>query len=53
SVPGSTNSTPRPLSIDTALEFIDRDELLEVTPDALRLRKRMLDCNRRPRRDDE
>ncbi|HVJ17943.1 MAG TPA: translational GTPase TypA [Polyangiaceae bacterium] len=46
-------SPPRPLSIDTALEFIDRDELLEVTPDALRLRKRMLDCNRRPRRDDE
>jgi GTP-binding protein len=44
---------PRPLTIDTALEHIDRDELVEVTPDALRLRKRVLDCNRRPRRDDD
>jgi GTP-binding protein len=42
---------PRTLSIDTALEFIDRDELVEVTPDQIRLRKRVLDCNRRPRRD--
>ncbi len=39
--------------IDTALEFIDRDELVEVTPDAVRLRKKVLDCNRRPRRDEE
>jgi GTP-binding protein len=46
-------SPPRRLTIDTALEFIDRDELLEVTPDSLRVRKRILDCNRRPRRDDE
>jgi GTP-binding protein len=46
-------SPPRSLSIDTALEFIDRDELLEVTPAHLRLRKRILDCNRRPRRDGE
>jgi len=42
---------PRTLSIDAALEFIDRDELVEVTPDQIRLRKRVLDCNRRPRRD--
>jgi len=42
---------PRTLSIDAALEFIDRDELVEVTPDQVRLRKRVLDCNRRPRRD--
>jgi GTP-binding protein len=42
---------PRTLSIDTALEFIDRDELAEITPDALRVRKQVLDCNRRPRRD--
>ncbi|HEY4104926.1 MAG TPA: translational GTPase TypA [Polyangiaceae bacterium] len=42
---------PRKLTIDTALEFIDRDELVEVTPDQIRLRKRVLDCNRRPRRD--
>jgi GTP-binding protein len=41
------------LTIDTALEFIDRDELVEVTPDAVRVRKRVLDTRRRPRRDDE
>jgi len=44
---------PHLLSIDTALEFIDRDELAEVTPDSLRVRKQVLDCNRRPRRDGE
>jgi len=42
---------PHLLSIDTALEFIDRDELAEVTPDSVRIRKQVLDCNRRPRRD--
>jgi GTP-binding protein len=46
-------SPPHLLSIDTAMEFIDKDELVEVTPDAVRVRKRMLECNRRPRRDDE
>jgi len=46
-------SPPHLLSIDTAMEFIDKDELVEVTPDSVRVRKRMLDCNRRPRRDDE
>jgi GTP-binding protein len=46
-------SPPHMLSIDTALEFIDRDELVEVTPDAVRVRKKVLDCNRRPRRDDD
>lgn len=46
-------SPPHLLSIDTALEFIDKDELVEVTPDAIRLRKRVLDINRRPRRDSE
>ncbi len=33
-------SPPRQLSIDTALEVIDRDELVEVTPAAVRLRRR-------------
>jgi GTP-binding protein len=46
-------SPPHVLTIETALEFIDRDELVEVTPDAVRVRKRVLDANRRPRRDDE
>ncbi|MEZ4226950.1 MAG: translational GTPase TypA [Polyangiaceae bacterium] len=46
-------SPPRALTIDTALEFIDRDELVEVTPEAIRVRKRVLLQARRPRRDDE
>jgi GTP-binding protein len=41
---------PVVLSIDTALEFIDRDELVEVTPDAVRVRKRTLAYQQRPRR---
>jgi GTP-binding protein len=41
------------LTIEKALEWIDRDELVEVTPEALRLRKQILAGNRRPRRDDE
>jgi GTP-binding protein len=43
-------STPRTLTIETALDHIDADELVEITPDAVRLRKRVLDKNRRPRR---
>ncbi len=44
---------PRALTIDTALEWIDRDELVEITPTAIRVRKKVLDGNRRPRRDSE
>jgi GTP-binding protein len=43
-------ATPRTLSIETAMEWIDADELVEVTPDAVRVRKRILSCNLRPRR---
>ena len=39
------------LTIETALDWIDQDELVEVTPDAVRVRKAVLECNRRPRRD--
>ncbi|MBK7584753.1 MAG: translational GTPase TypA [Myxococcales bacterium] len=46
-------SPPHMPSIDTAMDFIDKDELIEVTPDAVRVRKRIMDINRRPRRDDE
>jgi len=42
---------PKLMTIDEALEWIDRDELVEVTPDAIRLRKRYLSGNGRPRRD--
>ena len=34
---------PRILSLEQALEFIETDELLEVTPQSLRIRKKILD----------
>ena len=40
---------PRPMSLDQALEFIDGDELVEVTPQSVRLRKRELDQRKRLR----
>ncbi|MCQ2505806.1 MAG: translational GTPase TypA [Lachnospiraceae bacterium] len=40
---------PRILSLEQALEFIDRDELLEVTPKSLRIRKKILDPTLRKR----
>lgn len=39
----------RILTLESALEFITDDELVEVTPDALRLRKRFLTSNDRKR----
>jgi GTP-binding protein len=41
---------PRALTIETAMEWIDADELVEVTPDAVRVRKATLEVNKRPRR---
>lgn len=40
---------PRILSLEQALEFIDTDELLEVTPENLRIRKKILDPTQRMR----
>ena len=40
---------PKILSLEQALEFIDSDELLEVTPTSLRIRKRILDPRERKR----
>ncbi|MCA9715870.1 MAG: translational GTPase TypA [Myxococcales bacterium] len=40
---------PRVLSLEEALAFIEADELLEVTPQSLRLRKRQLDHSARKR----
>ncbi len=40
---------PRILSLEQALDFIDVDELLEVTPKSLRIRKRILDPTLRKR----
>ncbi len=38
---------PRPLNLDQAIEFINDDELVEVTPKTIRLRKRILGAGRR------
>ena len=40
---------PKVLSLEQALEFIDTDELLEVTPKSLRIRKKILDPTLRKR----
>jgi GTP-binding protein len=45
-------AVPKTLTIETAMEWIDADELVEVTPDAVRVRKRVLDTSRRERRTD-
>jgi GTP-binding protein len=44
---------PRKLSLEQAIEFINDDELVEVTPKSIRLRKRVLPANQRPKRVDE
>jgi len=38
------------LSLEQALEFISDDELVEVTPQTIRLRKRVLAANQRPKK---
>lgn len=40
---------PKVLSLEQALEFIDTDELLEITPESIRIRKRILDPTLRKR----
>ena len=40
----------RVLTIESAIEFIAEDEFVEITPQSLRLRKKVLDPKRRPRR---
>ena len=43
---------PRLLSLEQAVEFINDDELVEITPKSIRLRKRVLAANMRPKRID-
>ena len=38
---------PRPLTLEQAIAYIEQDELVEVTPKSIRLRKRYLDPNER------
>ncbi|MBQ6734645.1 MAG: translational GTPase TypA [Lachnospiraceae bacterium] len=40
---------PRIMSLEQCLEFLEADELLEITPEHLRLRKRILDATQRKR----
>jgi len=42
-------TTPMRLSLEEAIAYIDNDELVEVTPNAIRLRKRYLDPHERKR----
>jgi GTP-binding protein len=44
---------PRKLGLEQAIEFINDDELVEVTPKNIRLRKRILAGNMRPKRSDD
>ncbi|MEI6228789.1 MAG: hypothetical protein WCP11_02085, partial [Candidatus Saccharibacteria bacterium] len=47
---GTVQLTPfTDLSLEQCIDFIEDDELLEVTPKSLRLRKRHLDPNQRKR----
>ena len=41
---------PHKLGLEQAIEWINDDELVEVTPGSIRLRKRVLQANQRPRR---
>ena len=43
---------PRKLGLEQAIEFINDDELVEVTPSSIRLRKRILASNQRPKAKD-
>ncbi|HET7212314.1 MAG TPA: translational GTPase TypA [Terriglobia bacterium] len=40
----------KPISLEEALEFIAEDEYVEVTPHTIRVRKKILEANKRPRR---
>ena len=40
---------PRILSLEEALDFIENDELVEVTPESIRMRKKILDTKMRMR----
>jgi GTP-binding protein len=43
---------PRTLNMEQAIDFIDDDEFVEITPVSLRLRKKVLAANRRPKKKD-
>jgi GTP-binding protein len=40
---------PKLLTLEQSLEFIKEDEFVEVTPESIRLRKKVLEANKRPK----
>ncbi|MDD3477460.1 MAG: translational GTPase TypA [Candidatus Izemoplasmatales bacterium] len=42
---------PRQMSLETCLDYIDEDELVEITPFSIRIRKRILNTNERKKQD--
>jgi GTP-binding protein len=42
---------PHIMGLEQAIEFINDDELVEVTPKSIRLRKKILESNRRPKKE--
>ena len=44
---------PRPITLEYALEYINADELVEVTPNAIRIRKRILNTELRKKADNK
>ena len=44
---------PRVMGLEPAIEFINDDELVEITPKSIRLRKKVLASNLRPKRQDD
>jgi GTP-binding protein len=43
---------PHVMGLEQAIEFINDDELVEITPKSIRLRKKVLESNRRPKREE-
>ncbi len=43
---------PRLMSLEQAIEFIREDELVEITPQSVRIRKKILEANKRPKKKD-
>jgi GTP-binding protein len=41
---------PKMMSLEQAIEFIKEDELVEITPQSVRLRKKVLEANKRPKK---
>lgn len=42
-------TTPRPMPLERCIEWIRDDEMVEVTPEMIRIRKRVLQANKRPK----